>query len=273
MGLFSRAIRPPPEDPNANPPGVAPASVGPPDADPGDPHGLTLDFPPMAGASLPPIIPSAWDGWPAEWGMPWWNGQSGAALTDTAWACLDLNSSVLSTMPPYLVGNEDVDSQWLVNPDADVYTSWEEFSKQLFWDYQLGEDFVLATARYATGYPARFHVVPPWAVEVNMAGGGRAYSIGQVDVTADMLHVRYQGSVDDAHGHGPLEAGSTRLIADQILGRYVSLFAQAGGVPTSVLTHPEELTADQAATLQAQWVQARASTLGEPAVLSVGVTY
>ena len=61
-------------------------------------------------------------------------------------------------------------ADWLTNPDPDVYTSWEEFAKQLFWDYQLGEAFVLATARYATGWPARFHVVPPWYVAGGDAG-------------------------------------------------------------------------------------------------------
>jgi phage portal protein BeeE len=152
---------------------------------------------------------------------------------------------------------------------------WEEFAKQLFWDYQAaGEAFVLATARYTTGWPARFHVVPPWAVDVEMTSSGtRRYSIGRVDVTADMLHIRYQGSVGDAHGHGPLEAGRARLVADEVLGRYVSRFAASGGVPTSILQHPEELTAAQAAALQSQWVQARSSSIGEPAVLSGGVTW
>ena len=46
-----------------------------------------------------------------------------------------------------------------------------------------------------------------------------------------------------------------------------------GGIPSSVLEHPDELTAQQAADLQAQWVQARISSLGEPAVLSGGVTW
>ena len=78
----------------------------------------------------------------------------------------------------------------------------------MFWDYQLGEAFVIATSYYATGWPSRFHVVPPWAVEVDMVDGRRRYTIGREDVTGDMLHIRYQGSVDDAHGHGPLEAGA-----------------------------------------------------------------
>ena len=47
----------------------------------------------------------------------------------------------------------------------------------------------------------------------------------------------------------------------------------AGGVPSSILTHDDELTAAQAEALQAAWVQARQSKLGEPAVLSGGVSW
>ena len=269
-----RSIRPSDEIPNDNDPAdVPPATVGPPAAVPGDPHGVTLEPGPPA---IPPprVMPSAWSGWPADWTPVWGNGRLGA-LTDTAWACLDLNSSLLATMPPYLVGaSPSIDTGWMRNPDPDAYTSWEEFAKQLFWDYQLGEVFVIATAWYATGYPARFHVVPPWAVEVELgADGTRRYSIGALDVTGDLLHVRYKSTVDDCHGHGPLEAGAARLVADATLSRYAQQFVAGGGIPTSVITHPEELTASQSADLQAQWVEARMSTIGQPAVLSGGVAF
>ena len=177
-------------------------------------------------------------------------------------------------MPPYLVNSPPtLDAGWLQNPNPDVYASWEEFAKQLFWDFQLGEAFVIATARYATGWPARFHVVPPWAVEVDVIEGIRRYSIGQVDVTPDILHIRYSSTVDDARGHGPLEAGAGRVIAAEVFARYATNIAAAGGVPPSVLEHPEELTAEQSAELQSQWVTARISALGLPAVLSGGVTW
>jgi HK97 family phage portal protein len=273
--FLERSIRPPDDIvPNPNDPAsVPPSTVGPDQlVTPGDPHGLVIEGPDNPASPPPRILPSAWSGWPADWWPPAW-GNRRQALTDTAWACLDLNSSVMATMPPYLVGGSDPDSGWLANPDPDLYTSWEEFAKQLFWDYQLGEVFVIATARYATGWPARFHVVPAWAVNVEMDGGRRFYSIGSVNVTPDMLHIRYQSSVDDAHGHGPLEVGRARMVAADVLVRYASSFVAGGGIPTSVLAHPEELTAKQAADLQAQWVQARLSKLGEPAVLSGGVTF
>src|SRR5262245_26260557 len=178
-------------------------------------------------------------------------------------------------MPPYFVpGDPAADTGWVANPNPAVYGSWEEFAKQLFWDYQLGEAFVIATAYYASGFPARFHVAPPWTVNAELGRDGtRRYSIGRVDVTADILQIRYQSSVDDAHGHGPLEAGSARLVADQVFSRYAYGLAAAGGIPPAVITHPEKLTAEQAGDLKAQWVAARSSGLGEPAVLSGGVTF
>ena len=184
--IFRRSIRPPydPSDitPNTNPPGsVPPSTVGPDQlVRPGDPHGLTITGPADTGAGSPPrIIPSAWSGWPAGWWPPVWGGGSNlSSLTDTAWMCIDYNASVLSTMPPYLVGaGTGLSADWINNPDPELYTDWHEFAKQLFFDYQaVGESFVLVTARYATGWPARFHVVPPWTVAITMLGEiGRAH--------------------------------------------------------------------------------------------------
>ena len=278
MGLFTRAIRPPPEEfPNDNDPAtVPPGTVGPPSANPGDPHGVMIvDSGPTTAWVPPTILPSAWSGWPADWWPPLWNGGQPSSLGETAWICIDLNASVLSTMPAYLVNAvPTLDSSWLRNPSPGIYTSWEEFAKQLFWDYQaVGEAFVLATSRYRTGWPARFHVVPPWTVNVEMDQGRRVYTIGDLDVSEDMLHVRYQSSVSDAHGHGPLEVGGARQVAAEVLARYATSLVSNGGIPSSVLEHPEELTQEQSDLLKAQWVSARISSIGEPAVLSGGVTW
>jgi HK97 family phage portal protein len=195
-------------------------------------------------------------------------------LTDTAWGCLDLNSSLLASMPPYLVGaSSSLPTDWLNNPDPDLYTSWDEFAKQYAWDFQLGEVFVLSTARYSNDYPARFHVVDPWLVNCEKTATGRRYTIGSEDVTGDILHVRYQSRTSDAHGHGPLEVGAGRLVAANALSRYASQLASSGGVPNAVLKHPANLNAAQAADLQTAWVQARMSSMGLPAVLSGGIEF
>jgi len=276
VALWTRAIRPPSDEiPNSNDPAAAaPGTVGPPSASPGDPHGVVLagESPPPSG--LPRINPSAWSGWPDGWATGWYG--STQVLEETAWACLDLNSSLISTMPPYLVNAAPtLNADWLVNPNPDLYTSWEEFAKQLWWDYQAaGEAFVVADSYYATGWPARFHVVPPWYVQITLTDGLRRYTMGGRDVTSKMLHIRYKSTVGpDVHGHGPLEAGAGRLVAAQVLAEYALKMVTMGGIPASVLEHPEELTAQQAAELQAQWVNARISSIGEPAVLSGGVTW
>ena len=276
--MFRRSIRPPDDIvPNPNDPALVPPSTVGPDqlVNPGDPHGVTVEGAATAGGPPPRIMPSAWSGWPADWWTPYWSSSGLQRLTDVAWLCVDLNASLFSTMPPYLVGaRTSLNADWMNNPNPDLYFSWEEFAKQLFWDYQsVGEAFVVVDSRYATGWPARFHVVPPWFVNVELEQGRRFYSIGSQDVTEDMLHLRYQGTVSDMHGHGPLEAGSARAVAAQMLAQYGTGLASNGGVPSSILQHPEELSAEQAAALQAQWVQARLSTLGEPAVLSGGVTW
>ena len=277
MALFTRSIRPPdPELPNGNDPvTAAPGTVGPPGVNPGDAHGVTVqDAAPPVPPTFTRIVPSAWSGWPAEWTASWYGSTN--ALEETAWSCIDLNTSILSTMPPYLVGDAPtLNADWLVNPNPDVYVSWDEFAKQVFWDYQAaGEAFVIADSFYATGWPARFHVVPPWYVQITVENGIRRYTMGDQDVTDRMLHIRYTSRVGpDGHGHGPLEVAQGRIVASQVLAEYATRMVSMGGIPSSVLEHPDELTSQQAADLQAQWVQARISSIGEPAVLSGGVTW
>jgi len=280
-GLFTRSIKPPTDiTPNPNDPAsVPPSTVGPDQlVTPGDPHGVTIDDAGSPPTTTPPptIIPSAWSGWPADWWPPGWSSRM-SVLTDTAWACIDKNSSALASMPPFLVGAADsLSTDWLRNPQPDTYTSWEEFCKQLFWDYQaVGEAYVRATSFYSTGWPARFHVVPPFLVTAEMGPDGlRHYTIGGQEMgRTELLHLRYQSTVADAHGHGPLEAGRTKVLAASMLAQYGAGFAQAGGVPPSMLTHPDQLSPAQAAKLKADWVAARQSAIGEPAVLSGGITW
>lgn len=281
---YSRALRPPPDDivPNPNDPlSVPPSTVGPDQlVTPGDPNGVVLqgDSPP---AGLPPTIwPSAWSGWPADWWTPAWNGRV-SALSDVAWGCINTNADALASMPPYLVGAApSLSTDWLGNPSPEFYNCWDEFAKDLFWSYQAaGEAFLLATARYATGYPARFHVVPAWMVTVELDQGYRVYRIGDERVPAgigpgsDLLHLPYKITTDTARGQGPLDAGASRLVAAETLTRYATQLASGGGIPHSILKMPGEGNAQQAAELKAQWVQARLSSIGEPAVLAGGIEW
>lgn len=258
--------------PNPNDPAdVPPATVGPPEARPGEVGALEVTtVPPGPPPPTPRSMP--WSGWPAPWRTPHWHDRLNE-LTDAAWMCLDLNASILSTMPPYesRAGQLLAPATWMTNPDPDIYTSWEEFAKQLFWDYQMGEVFILCTARFADGWPARFRVVEPWLVNAEMIDGRRRYTIGTIDPGPDLLHIRYKSTTSDARGHGPLESGRNRLIAASVLSRYATTLAEGGGVPYYVIKHPLELDKTQADDLRQEWWQSRMTNLGMPAVLSGGI--
>ena len=253
---------------------ITPNENGPSNYSPSDPDGVHYDPPaPIVSLENRSINASPWDGWPADWATPNWNTHPGIVkLVDTAWACLDLNARVLSTMPVYRLQNGVIvpPSTWMSNPDPTIYSSWSEFAKQVFWDYQLGEVFVMPSDFFANGWPSTFRVVPPWMVNVEMTTGRRTYSIGGVDVTPDILHIRYTSTTDDARGHGPLEAGGARMIAAGVLQRYVSEIAESGGRPIYWLEVERRLSKPEADDALAQWVESRQRNLGKPALLSGG---
>lgn len=254
---------------------VTPNENGPLDYNPGDPDGLEIVGDPMEARSLPFPQPSPWSGYPESWSTPNWSMQVGLnRLIDTAWACLDLNSSVLASMPVYRLRSGVVvePRTWMTNPDPSVYTSWQEFAKQLFWDYQMGEAFVLPMSFRSDGFPLKFRVVPPWLVSVEMRGGVREYRLGSMDVTGEILHIRYQSNTADARGHGPLEVAGARMTAAGMLQRYANKIAETGGTPLYWMSVDRRLNEAEANDLLDRWVEFRARRAGEPAIVSGGAT-
>jgi hypothetical protein len=243
---------------------------------PGDPQGVTVETPnPITEfRSLPVVAPSPWSGWPAEWSTPSFNMNSRFnELVDVAWMCLDKNTSVLSTMPVYQTrGGEMIEpTTWMSNPDPTIYNSWHEFAKQLFWDFQLGEAFVLPMAVGADGWPSLFRVIPPWLVNVEMKGGTRSYNIGVMDVTGEILHIRYKSTTDGAHGVGPLESAGARMVTAGVLAKYVRDVAVTGGIPVQTLETEMDLTRDDAIDMRNQWVTSRAESPSTPPVMWNGI--
>lgn len=257
--------------------GVTPNANGTPGYNPGDPNMVDVsafsDLP--ESRALPWIQPSAWSGYPESWSTPNWGMQNQIrSLVDVAWACIDLNSSVLSTMPVYRLRNGRIIESvpWMANPDPDIYTSWQEFAKQLFWDFHLGEAFVLPMASGSDGYPIRFRVIPPWLVNVELHAGRREYSIGSLDVTNEILHIRYQTTTDDARGHGPLEMAGARQVTIGLLQRYTQNLAETGGVPLYWLGIDRKITESEARDLMDRWIESRTRYAGHPALVSGGAT-
>lgn len=242
---------------------------------PGDPEGVTVETPnPTEFRSLPVVMPSPWDGWPAEWSTPSFNMNSRFnELVDVAWMCLNKNASVLSTMPVFRTraGRMIEPTGWMLNPDPTIYTAWDEFAKQLFWDYQLGEAFVLPMATGSDGFPARERVIPPWLLNVEMRDGGRKYNIGSLDVTSEILHIRYKSTTDGAHGVGPLESAGARMITAGVLAKYVRDVAATGGIPEYTLETDMDITREDAQDMKNQWVESRAASPGTPPVMWSGL--
>ena len=275
MSFWSWLKGSPPDGITPNSTVESPESVGP-NYTPGDPDGFEyVGDDTYTRASLPVPVPSPWDGWPATWGVPDWTKPSLDKLVDTAWDCIDLNASVLSAMPVYRLKGGVVVSplSWMKNPDPTIYSSWSEFAKQLFWDFQLGEAFIMATDYYANGYPKRFRVMPQWAFKVEMEGGRRRYYIGSVEVTDDVLHIRYKSTSDGAHGVGPLESAGARLTTAGVLQRQMEEVAHNGGVPPYILEVARRLDPTEANEVLRAWQDSRSRAgAGSPALATGGTT-
>jgi HK97 family phage portal protein len=264
------------ETPNANTPGVPPASVGMVDYTPGDPHGLVITEAEPSTRGMTVFSASGWDGWPAEWNMPTWSSDRWNELVDIAWGCLDLNARVMATMPVYRTRNGQIiePTTWMTNPDPTIYQSWNEFAKQLFWDYMLGEAFVLPMAHGSDAKPLTFRVIPPWMMDVEMKGGVRRYRLGGEtgpDVSDEILHIRYKSTTDGAHGVGPLEAAGARMLTVGVLAKYVRNIALTGGVVAQTLESDQAINNDTAQTILDRWMSSRVANLGAPPVFGSGL--
>lgn len=258
------------ETPNSNPA----SSVGPPGYSPGDPDGFVYDPPPpVVDTRFASLQASPWSGWPAEWATPDLSGRA-KPLVDTAWDCLDLNSSILSTMPTYRRRNGDIlpPVPWMQNPDDAVYESWIEFARSVFWNYQLGEAFIYVIARDASGFPVRFREVPPYLMRVEMRGASsRRYWVGASEVDPeDILHIRYKSNPFQPRGEGPLDGAAPRLVTAGLLVRLVQTIAEQGGVPMYWLESEKMIQRPEAEAMLDEWVDSRVRNSGRPALLVQG---
>lgn len=254
--------------------GITPNDGGAENLNPGDPDGFQFIHSDVENRSLPVPWASPWDGWPSGWDTPNWQIETGInKLVDIAWACLDLNANIVSSMPVYQLRDGQIiePEQWMSNPDDGIYTCWQEFAKQLFWDYQMGEAFVMPMARsLSTGKPSRFRVIPPWLMNVEFKGGRREYTLGNMDVTDEILHIRYHSNTADARGHGPLEAAGARMTAIRLLQRYTNTLAETGGVPLYWMEIARRVSESEGRDVLDRWIESRAMNAGQPALVSGG---
>jgi HK97 family phage portal protein len=251
---------------------AVPNDNGPEDLNYGDPDGFEILGDPIEQRALPQLYPSGWDGLPSGWQMDWDTRVGLNQLVDIAWACVDKNSKIVSAMPVYRLRDGQVIEQktWMTNPDPTTYTCWGEFCRQLYWDYLLGEVFVMPTAVGFDGYPIGFRVIPPWAVDVEMRNGSREYKIGTINVTNEILHIRYHSTTTEPRGSGPLEVAGARLTNIGLLQRYVGELAKTGGVPLYWMELERRITASEGTDIMERWKETRTQNAGHPALVSGG---
>jgi HK97 family phage portal protein len=289
-----RHVRSSADDPRSWPPNEGGAGVNDPPSTvgPTSSEGFGNDHVMYPAWGPPPV--QAWSGWPVEWSTPNW-GQSVGGMgglmekVSIVFGCIDLNASILSTMPPYRLAKlpsatattlpgVGVSSEvvaplpWMVNPQPEVYTGWAEALKQVVFSYFNGEAYLWATSKYADGTVKNWVMLNPAWVDVEMEGQIRHYEMAGLDITDDVLHLRYCSWPGVPHGIGPLEALASNIFGVEAMEQYQANLAIRGGVPWGILTAPGNLTKQQAIDARENFVNARLSAMGAPAVLSGGIT-
>ena len=196
-------------------------------------------------------------------------------MTDIAWTCLDLNSSLLATMPPV--------------PGRGV----PEPAGRLVEQPGPRPVHVVGRVRQTTvvGLPARRSVRARHRPLLERVPG--PVPCRPRLVRRRRLRRTASASTRSARKTSPAtcctSATSRRPVTPTVTARSrpagpawsrptsspatPSNMASAGGIPNAVLVHPQNLNATQAADLQSAWVEARMSNMGIPAVLSGGITF
>jgi phage portal protein BeeE len=133
----------------------------------------------------------------------------------------------------------------------------------------MGEAFVLPYS-YQGGVPRSFRVMPPWLINVEMKNGVREYKMGTLDVTDEILHIRYHSTTTSARGIGPLEMAGARQTNIALLQRYVNTLAETGGVPLYWIELERKITQSEGIDILTRWMESRSKYAGQPALVGGG---
>jgi HK97 family phage portal protein len=228
----------------------------------------------------PTPVAQPWAGWPAEWGTGWQNQASWQSRVSTVFSCVRVNSLATATMTPVLYrgrfplprGAEGWRA-WVVNPQPELYSGWDEFAQQLDASLMLrGNAYVMPTSFYADGYPRTFFLLDPDRCQPRLEDGiKRVYGPAGDDITNDVLHLRYLSVPGYAEGIGPLQGAAGNLVGAAALEQYAARLALQGGIPWGTLESDQRLGPRQARLARDEYVAARAERTGAPAVLPYGM--
>lgn len=216
------------------------------------------------------IIPSWW----AENGLSstasWMPGN--AALADRVWVanrCIQLNAQQIASMPLQWHGTAGTqEPAWVSAPDPNWYPNGigDALHSIVAALYGWGFALLYVTDTYADMFPRTWTVLDSGAVQVKVEDGARVYKIGEREL--DPARVV---QIDRNPGTGLTGTSALRAYAQVAWGLLAagnqSMTVNQGGVPQAVLKSQRKLTAEQAQTLQEQWMTAVQRRNGAPPVL------
>jgi HK97 family phage portal protein len=229
----------------------------------------------------PPVpVAQPWSGWPAEWGTGWQSAASWQSRVSTVFSCVRVNSLATATMTPVLYrgrfplprGAEGWRS-WVMNPQPELYSGWDEFAQQLDVSLMLrGNAYVMPTSWFRDGYPRTFFALDPDRCRPVLEDGvRRVYGPDGRDITGEVLHLRYLSVPGYAEGIGPLQGAAGSTLAAAALEHYGAGLAMQGGIPWGTLESEQRLSPRQARLARDEYVASRQERTGAPAFLPYGM--
>lgn len=186
--------------------------------------------------------------------------------------CLVLNSQQIATMPLRYRHATDVlgyEPSWVHDPDPAYYPNGiGDAVFSVVWSiYARGEAFLWVTTRYETGHPRTWTVLDAATMQVEDEGGVRAYSSNGYDLDPrDVVHI-LRDPRGGLRGTSALAAWWASLESLAQAEAYAADVYASTGVNRVALRATQRIDREQAAQIQADWVEAVSRRLGAPAIL------
>jgi HK97 family phage portal protein len=197
---------------------------------------------------------------------------AGGGSVGTVDRCLQLNSQQVAAMPlryKHAEGADAYEPAWTADPDPAWYPNGiTDAVFALVWSiYAHGDAFLYVTSRYMTGYPRTWTILDPVTMKVTSEDGGRVYESNHVLLDpGDVIQVS-RNPTGALRGTSALDAYWANVQSAYQAEAYAADVYASTGVNRVALRSARRLEANQAADLQAQWVEAVSRRLGAPAIL------
>jgi len=198
-------------------------------------------------------------------------GFGNARLAERVWVanrCQQMNAQQIASMPIEFHGPDGAEPAWVSQPDPNWYPNGIADALHSIVEQIYGWGFVLlyVTDFYATGYPRTWTVLDSSQCEVKIRDGVRVFVLGDTELNPDRVVQIDRNPGSRLHGTSALRAYG-QLALGALTAEEQAMSVNAGGVPQFYLKAKRPVNEQQAAALQAKWVQRTSQRGGAPPVL------